>query len=113
MRLQPFGGGGEDWPIYGMRLQRDGWTLVQEGGVHKVGGEYEWELDPPLVYEKRGLRMIVRGIGNKNGPGTPSTARSPAGAGCRRRAGPTGTTTAISCGRATARSIATTARSSI
>ena len=68
MRLQPFGGGGEDWPIYGMRLARDGWTLVQEGGVHKAGGEYEWELDPPLIYEKRGLRMIVRGIGNTNGP---------------------------------------------
>ena len=61
-------GSGEDWPIYGVRLARDGWTLVQEGGVHRVGGEYEWELDPPLVYEKGRLRMIVRGIGNRNGP---------------------------------------------
>jgi hypothetical protein len=57
-----------------VRLQRDGWRLVQEGGVHRVGGTYEWELDPPLIYERqsprgaRRLRTIVRGIGNKNGP---------------------------------------------
>jgi hypothetical protein len=68
LRVEPFGGRGEDWPIYGMRLERDGWTLVQPGGTHRVGGEYEWELDPPLIYERRGLRMIVRGIGNRNGP---------------------------------------------
>jgi hypothetical protein len=67
-------GGGEDYPIYGVRLTRDGWRLAQEGGVHRAGGEYEWELDPPLIYERRSprgdglLRMIVRGIGNKNGP---------------------------------------------
>jgi hypothetical protein len=81
LTVTPFGqwsGGGEDNPIWSQRLERDGWTLASAGLVaSKSRSERVWiELDPPIIWEKRNpvwpqrytLRMIIRGIEERNGP---------------------------------------------
>ena len=72
---------GEDWPIYGCRLERDGWGCVQSGRVttvskrdqERVGVTYRY--DPPLIHERTrpragpkhaALRMITEGLHQRN-----------------------------------------------
>lgn len=52
--IAPWAGGGEDEPIWSMRLARDGWTLISEAKV--VNRDYKaqvWmQLEPPMTWEK-------------------------------------------------------------
>lgn len=74
---------GEDWPIYGRRLERDGWRCVQTGraataskrDLERVGLHYRY--DPPIIHERirtrvrpkhASLRMITEGLYERNGP---------------------------------------------
>jgi hypothetical protein len=73
-----------DQPIYSLRLQRDGWRLLQEGIEYKrVDGEDDGELrqrleqmsfvyEPAEIYSKTGLagcelEMKTLGVGEKSG----------------------------------------------
>ena len=81
MRVHPLGGqpaGGEDNPIYHMRLVRDGWTLKQRGSRtdYKGNAPIKWRFTIPQIYEKSVgrrkaaccLQMKLRGIGERSGP---------------------------------------------
>jgi hypothetical protein len=76
-------GCGEDSPIWDMRLQRDGWTLIQKGHVaeHDFDAKVAWMYDPPQVWAKPRppghsdrphttleLRMSIHGVHEKEGP---------------------------------------------
>src|SRR5579863_1563811 len=58
---------GEDDPLYSMRLERDGWNLIQDGKFSKYNNR-GWEAEKPQVWEKPhgkksyALRMILLGI---------------------------------------------------
>jgi hypothetical protein len=72
MTVTQFGahpGWGEDNPIWAARLERDGWTLISEGKIARrdFGGKVWIEFDPPMIWEKRELQMIVRGIKERGG----------------------------------------------
>jgi hypothetical protein len=78
MQVVPFGsrpGWGEDQPVWGARLERDGWTQVSTGKIADRNDRAKvWiGLDPHAMWEKRHrsadlvLRMIIRGIGERNG----------------------------------------------
>ena len=57
IEVRPFGphsGGGEDYPVWFKRLERDGWSQSDEG--------WEKPRDPYV------LRMAILGVGEKNGP---------------------------------------------
>jgi len=70
-------GRGEDHPVWGLRLLRDGWRFLQDGTEHerKLGAPIWIEWDPPIVWGKTiarhpdlELRMLIRGLHEKNGP---------------------------------------------
>ncbi|MBE9556830.1 MAG: hypothetical protein IMF08_08235 [Proteobacteria bacterium] len=78
MNLRGKGFGGEDDPIYNLRLLRDGWTMMQPGKyVHVPGAErgpidYSFPYDPPQIWERANaagnrLRMVIHGKGEKSG----------------------------------------------
>lgn len=69
-------GGGEDGPIMHMRLERDGWQLLQTGEEeqHSLGDAVWIEYTPALVWAKkqaRGryeLQMHILGLHERDGP---------------------------------------------
>ena len=79
-RVRPLGaysGRGEDEPILGMRLERDGWRELEAGEVSDYSSKarFRWTWTTPQVMEKaldgRGkahLRVALHGIGEANGP---------------------------------------------
>ena len=76
--LGMFGRGGEDFPLYGMRLERDGWRLVSQGGAQAADftGSPAWRYDPAVEYARarpleRGveLRMRILGMHETKGAG--------------------------------------------
>lgn len=78
LKLWSMGLGGEDNPVYGVRLLRDGWTLAQPGSyVHLPSEErgtdgYSFPYDPPQIWERPAasgdrLRMVIHGLGEKSG----------------------------------------------
>ena len=81
IRVRPLGdspGAGEDDPIWSMRLERDGWKLVQEGETHEDDRETAdiWiRYDPPEVWRRAApkrqhrleLEMRLCGIRERGG----------------------------------------------
>lgn len=78
LKVKATGGGGEDQPIYGMRLKRDGWTLIQEGTHQhnswrkKKEAGMSFTYDPPQIWERANvsdsrLCMVTHGVGELNG----------------------------------------------
>jgi hypothetical protein len=79
LRVETFGqhsGGGEDWPIWTARLQRDGWNLISEGTevAGKSGAKVWIRYDPPMAYRRPhpkianvALEMSVSGISERDG----------------------------------------------
>lgn len=80
MKVHPLGdhaGGGEDDPIYHLRLVRDGWNLVQAGkhSGYQRDSSPRWRFSEPQIYEKRftrgkstqSLRMLLHGISERGG----------------------------------------------
>ena len=80
VKVDPLGtrpGWGEDFPIWSMRLARDGWTCTCEGEVrqHGLTAGISWEYDPPMTWQhphptaKQSLllEMQIHGIHEKNG----------------------------------------------
>jgi hypothetical protein len=77
--VKPFGerpGWGEDQPLFGERLVRDGWTLTQSAGYnHNELGAPVWiEMNPPEIWERvhptvedLTLRTIVTGLHERDG----------------------------------------------
>jgi hypothetical protein len=77
--VKPFGerpGWGEDQPIFGERLIRDGWKLTQTAGFkhNELGSPFWIEMDPPEIWERAhptdedlSLKMIVTGIHERDG----------------------------------------------
>jgi hypothetical protein len=70
-------GCGEDDPIEGARLVRDGWKLVRPGTLqaeqHRESLRWRFSLDrlwqkPQPGASRHALRMLVRGIGERDGP---------------------------------------------
>lgn len=70
-------GAGEDFPIWGLRLLRDGWTFDQDGAAreHRLDAKLWIEYDPPHIYSRRHprkadvrLEMRLRGLQAKDGP---------------------------------------------
>ena len=80
LNVHPFGPGsgwGEDEPIWSIRLERDGWILASGGRAgHSLQSETWLEFEPPIIWEKPHpvvrerytLRMMIRGIKQRNGP---------------------------------------------
>lgn len=71
-----FGRGGEDFPLYGMRLERDGWRCVSPGKKSaERWGESPWiTFDPAIEYARPRphdpgceLRMRITGIKEQGG----------------------------------------------
>ena len=80
LKVSPFGqhsGWGEDDPVWGERLARDGWVLTSHGRQNENAFDAKvWiTFDPPIVWEKRHpiwpdqyiLRMQITGIKERNG----------------------------------------------
>ncbi len=79
MKTRPLGehsGGGEDDPIYHLRLLRDGWVLKSSGEPVKFrkSASIRFAFDPPITYEKqsrksanRRLQMRVLGLAEEQG----------------------------------------------
>jgi len=78
LTVKAAGGSGEDQPIYGMHLKRDGWILVQEGKYQHNSSRKSREtgvsftFDPPDIWERvsgsgAGLRMVTHGFGEQDG----------------------------------------------
>lgn len=75
--IAPWAGGGEDHPIWSMRLERDGWTLISEAKVvncdYKASVQLQldppetWEKPHPLAPERYTLQMNISGIGERQG----------------------------------------------
>lgn len=71
-------GRGEDFPVWGLRLQRDGWTHAQIGTSRQKPYETTdvwYPYDPPHIWTRPSpkhpsieLRMIVRGLKKEQGP---------------------------------------------
>jgi hypothetical protein len=80
LEVEPLGdhpGCGEDEPIEGARLSRDGWTLVCPGKLRAAQDpeSLRWSFSLDRVWQKpqpgngrHVLRMLVRGIGERDGP---------------------------------------------
>lgn len=71
--LGEYSGGGEDEPIYGTRLVRDGWRLVSEGTEHLRADHFAY--DPPEVLSKAAPRdprweLVMRklSVAKRGGP---------------------------------------------
>jgi len=74
-------GSGEDNPICHIRINRDGWKLIQEGSLsEKNSGKRIWvTYDPPAIYSKKychkaeknskgfDLMMIIKGLHERGG----------------------------------------------
>ena len=69
-------GEGEDFPIWGARLHRDGWTCTSPGESkeQRLNAKLWMIFDPPMVWEKprpgapkTKLRMIIRGLSERGG----------------------------------------------
>jgi hypothetical protein len=80
VRVAPLGirpGWGEDSPIIDVRLNRDGWRLVQPGETieHKMNAPVWIELEPPQIWSRMNpkkarsyeLRALTRAIYERNG----------------------------------------------
>ena len=78
LKLWPQAFGGEDQPIYGLRLLRDGWTLAQPGVSQNVprefltAGSMYFPYIPPEIWERTAasgnrLRMVIHGLGEQAG----------------------------------------------
>jgi hypothetical protein len=78
LKLWPQAFGGEDQPIYSLRLLRDGWTIAQPGRSARVPREQRapdslsFPYDPPQIWERTAasgdrLRMVVHGLGEPSG----------------------------------------------
>jgi hypothetical protein len=77
--VRPFGerpGWGEDQPILGNRLLRDGWSLVQspEYKENKLGAPIWIEMEPPEIWERvnpivdhLSLKMVITGLHERDG----------------------------------------------
>lgn len=118
MTLLPFGphsGGGEDDPILGARLIRDGWVQVEPGQVHRRGlrAAVRITLDPPETWSKSHpavptleLRTAITGYDRRGGAWRTMQAviRRRESRPCRwaSSTGPTGIATATCCLPATA-----------
>jgi len=82
MKVKPLherAGGGEDYPIFHMRLLRNGWQLLQDGQYQRRGRKSKiWgTFDPPQIYAKPfsladkcsySLRMLTHGLHETDGP---------------------------------------------
>ncbi|MEM7008996.1 MAG: hypothetical protein AAF462_07675 [Thermodesulfobacteriota bacterium] len=80
-KIKPFGersGWGEDDPIWRMRLERDGWTLIEGKEAKRDYKAKIWiTYDPPIIYRKPlsknksnqyFLEMKIMGIKERKGP---------------------------------------------
>jgi hypothetical protein len=78
LKLWPRAFGGEDQPIYSLRLLRDGWTLAQPGISQNVprelltAGSMYFPYIPPEIWERSAasgdrLRMVIHGLGEQGG----------------------------------------------
>ena len=80
MQVRPFGarpGWGEDFPIWSVRMKREGWTCTSEGEVRKreLTEGISWEYDPPITWQRPHpiaqksllLEMQIHGIHESNG----------------------------------------------
>lgn len=59
-RIQPLwehSGWGEDSPINDMRMERDGWIVLQQGKRVEKKGTISYAYDPPWIYAKRFSRQ--------------------------------------------------------
>jgi hypothetical protein len=75
--IAPWAGGGEDEPIWLVRLARDGWILTYAGTVVNRDDKaaVRWQLEPPRTWEKLHplaperytLRMCLSGVGERQG----------------------------------------------
>jgi hypothetical protein len=78
LEVEPLGdspGCGEDEPVESARLSRDGWTLACPGKLRAAQDResLRWSFSLERVWRKPGasghvLRMLVRGIGERDGP---------------------------------------------
>ena len=73
----PYGGGGEDDPIFSDRIARDGWNLLQEARWLKQpeGGRVSWTSETPEIWSKPHpaksgwtLQMRTLGLHERQGP---------------------------------------------
>jgi hypothetical protein len=81
LRVEPFGkrpGWGEDDPVWSVRLERDGWKLIQypTGTKDDFGAKVGIEFSPPIKWRKLNpkwpkqysLEMAITGMHEKDGP---------------------------------------------
>lgn len=78
-KVRPYGerpGGGEDEPIMGDRLTRDGWKLIQTAKFkeNELGAAKWIEMEPPEVWVRASptvkaisLRMVITGLHERDG----------------------------------------------
>ena len=79
IKTDPLGvrpGWGEDFPIWAMRLARDGWSCTCEGEErrHDLTDGISWEYDPPMTWQRPHpsaknalvLEMQIHGINERN-----------------------------------------------
>lgn len=76
-RLWEHAGKGEDNPIAAMRMQRDGWRMIQSGQAQPYGSVegYSWQLSEHEVWERDCpnamaavmLRRKLKGVGKRGG----------------------------------------------
>lgn len=76
-QLSEMAGWGEDDPVWSMRLERDGWvcTSGRSRQIEDRDGKVWITLEPPIIWEKAHpvepgtgvLRMLLRGIHERNG----------------------------------------------
>jgi hypothetical protein len=71
-----FGGGGEDFPLWGIRLERDGWRVTSRGGASPPDFDRApvWVYDPPIVYARSrprdpslAIEMRIHGVSERGG----------------------------------------------
>jgi hypothetical protein len=79
VRLQESGGFGEDFPIYHLRLERDGWRRLpgESEKRHPRGSVLSWSFDPAITYRRARpkrraadleLQMRITGFHEREGP---------------------------------------------
>lgn len=76
-RLWEHAGSGEDNPIAAMRMQRDGWRMIQSGAANPYGSVkgYAWQLSEQEIWERNcpkektavTLRRKLKGVGKRDG----------------------------------------------
>jgi hypothetical protein len=68
-------GGGEDSPVFDIRLRRDGWRRMEESKLTRHGSKAKlsWTYDPPLKWAKTNpvksheLQMLIHGVHQRDG----------------------------------------------